>query len=170
MGLTSLSFRSLTMARSTPFLLILFLLLAGVGSADASGAPEGDTFTKELKALAGTWRPVSSENNGFKASEGDLAGLVWIRDEDGRWTMQRGGRPVVQWAVKAIDTTKNPKTIDIEVMADEYKGMVYLGIYELDGDTLRICLALPDRPERPTEFSASHGTLRALSELKREKD
>ncbi len=161
------------MARSTPFLLILVLLLAGVGSAgsaDASGAPAGDAFTKELKALAGTWRPVSSENNGFKSSAEDLEGLVWIRDEDGRWTMQRGGRPVVQWAVKAIDTTKTPKTIDIEVMADEYKGMVYLGIYELDGDTLRICLALPDRPERPTEFSAGHGTLSALSEFKREKD
>ncbi len=40
------------MARSTPFLLITFLLLAGLGSPNASGAPPGDGFTKELKAQA----------------------------------------------------------------------------------------------------------------------
>ena len=59
---------------------------------------------------------------------------------------------------------------DIEVTAGVYKGVVYLGIYELDGDTLRICFALPDRPERPTDFSAARGTVRALAEFKRVKD
>jgi uncharacterized protein (TIGR03067 family) len=54
-------------------------------------------------------------------------------------------------------------------MAGEYKGIVYLGIYELDGDTLRLCFALPDRPVRPSEFSASKGSVRALTEFKRGK-
>jgi hypothetical protein len=43
-----------------------------------------------------------------------------------------------------------------------------LAIYELDGDTLRICFAMPDRPVRPTEFSAGKGSVRALSVFKRE--
>ena len=146
------------------------MLLAGLGSPTASGAPPEIAFTKELKALAGTWRPVSTENNGYKASEEDLKGNRWIRDVDGRWTMRRGDKTVVEWAVKKIDATKNPKTIDIEITAGAYKGVVYLGIYELDGDTLRICFALPDRDERPTEFSASKGSIRALSAFKREKD
>ncbi|MGH9419220.1 MAG: TIGR03067 domain-containing protein, partial [Thermoanaerobaculia bacterium] len=150
----------------TPILLVTFLLLAGLGSANASGDPLGDAFTKELKALAGTWRPISAENNGYKASEEDLKGTLWIRDADGKWTMRRGDKTVVEWAVKKIDATKNPKTIDIETMAGAYKGVVYLGIYELDGDTLRICFALPDRAVRPTEFSASKGTIRALTEFK----
>lgn len=139
------------------------MLLAGLGSPNAS-------FTKELKALAGTWRPISAENNGYKASEANLKGTRWIRDADGKWTMQRGDKTVVEWAVKNIDATKKPKTIDIEIVAGPYKGMVYLGIYELDGDTLRICFALPDRPERPTEFSAGKGSIRALSDFKREID
>jgi uncharacterized protein (TIGR03067 family) len=158
------------MARNTPVLLITVLLLAGLGSPNASGAPPEDSFTKELKALAGTWRPISAENNGYKASEGDLKGTLWIRDADGKWTMRRGDKTVVEWAVKKIDATKSPKTIDIEITAGGYKGVVYHGIYELDGDTLRICFALPDKDERPTEFSASKGSIRSLSEFKREKD
>jgi uncharacterized protein (TIGR03067 family) len=158
------------MARNTPILWITFLLLAALGSSNASGAPPGDAFTKELKALAGTWRPISTENNGYKSSPGDLDGILWIRDADGKWTARRGDKIIVEWAVKKIDATKNPKTIDIEITAGEYKGVMYLGIYELDGDTLRICFALPDRPERPTDFSASKGTVRAFSEFKREKD
>jgi uncharacterized protein (TIGR03067 family) len=76
---------------------------------------------------------------------------------------------VVEWRVKRIDAARNPKTIDLEIMAGEYKGIVYLGIYELDGDTLRLCFALPDRPVRPSEFSASKGSVRALTEFKRGK-
>jgi uncharacterized protein (TIGR03067 family) len=158
------------MARNTLILWVIFLLLAGPGSANASGAPPEDGITKELKALAGSWRPISTENNGYKSREGDLDGILWIRDADGKWTAWRGDKVLVEWAVKKIDPTQNPKTIDIEVAAGPYKGVVYLGIYELDGDTLRICFALPDKPERPTEFWAAKGTIRALSEFKRVKD
>lgn len=155
------------MARNTLLLLITFLLLACSGSPRVS--PE-DGIARELKAMAGSWRPIFTENNGYKSSEGDLTGILWIRDADGKWTARRGGKAVVEWAVKNIDPTQNPKTIDIEVAAGAYKGVVYLGIYELDGDTLRICFALPDKPERPTDFSAAKGTVRALSEFKRVKD
>jgi uncharacterized protein (TIGR03067 family) len=158
------------MARNTPILLVTFLLLAGLGSLNASGDPPEDAFTKEMKALAGTWRPISAENNGYKASEEDLKGARWIRDADGKWTLWRGDKAVVEWAVKKIDAAKSPKTIDIEVAAGAYQGVVYLGIYDLDGDKLRICFALPDRAVRPTEFSASKGSIRALSEFRRVKD
>jgi len=158
------------MTRNTPILLVTFLLLAGLGSPNASGGPQEDVFTKELKSLAGTWRPIFTENNGHKAAEGDLNGILWTRDADGKWTARRGDKTLVEWVVKKIDATKYPKTIDIEIAAGYYKGVVYLGIYELDGDTLRICFALPDRAVRPTEFSASKGTIRALSEFKRVKD
>ncbi len=156
------------MARNTSILLVTFLLLAGLGLPNAFGDPQEDAFTKELKSLAGTWRPISTENNGYKSSEGDLKDILWIRDADGKWTARRGDKTLVEWAVKKIDATKNPKTIDIEIADGYYKGVVYLGIYELDGDTLRICFAMPDRPVRPTEFSASKGSVRALSEFKRE--
>jgi len=41
---------------------------------------------------------------------------------------QRRGDKVVEWAIKKIDATKHPKTIDIEVAAGRAtKGVVYLG-------------------------------------------
>ena len=143
------------------------LILVGACSPDVFGASRRGDLTAQLRALAGTWEPVSAENNGFWATRSDLDGIIWIRRANGRWTMRRGGKDLVEWTVKAIDARKSPKTIDLEVSAGAYKGVVYLGIYELDGDTMRICFALPDKPERPTEFGADKGTVRALAAFKR---
>ena len=157
------------MPRSAAILLGAALLLAGLGLPNASGGPREDVFKKELKAMAGTWRPVSAENNGFKVPEDHLKDTRRVLDADGKWSMRQGDKTVVEWKVKSLDPTKTPKAIDIEVASGEHKGVVYLGIYDLDRDTLRICFAMPDRPVRPTEFSAGKGSVRALSEFKREK-
>jgi uncharacterized protein (TIGR03067 family) len=158
------------MTRNATTLSVAALLVAGFVSPDSRGDAPESTFSNELKAMAGTWTPIFLENNGFKASKQDLQGIQWLRNADGTWTMQRDNKTVVWWAVKTIDATKKPKTIDIEITAGEYKGVVYQGIYELDGDTLRICFALPDRTGRPTEFSAHQGSICALSVFKRQKD
>lgn len=157
------------MPRSSAMLPGAVLLLLGLGSPNASGDSQDDAVKKELKAMAGTWRPVSAENNGFKVPEDGLKDTRRALDADGKWTTRRGEETVVEWKVKRLDPTKTPKAIDIEVASGSYKGVVYLGIYELEGDTLRICFAMPDRPVRPTEFSAGKGSVRALSEFKREK-
>ena len=159
------------MPRSAAMFLVAALFLPGLGSPNASGDRQEDDFKKELKAMAGTWRPVSAENNGFKVPEDGLKDTRRALDADGKWTMLRGDETVLEWKVKTLDPTKTPKAIDIEVASGSYKGVVYLGIYELlSGDTLRICFAMPDRPVRPTEFSAGKGSVRALSEFKREKN
>ena len=156
------------MARNTLFLLIAFVLSLGAGLLNASLTPPDDGTAKELEALAGSWRPVAAENNGYKSSEREFMGIHWTRDAEGMWTMWRGGEAVVEWAVKTIDPTQSPKAIDIQVIGGPYRGTVYLGIYELDGDVLRICFALPDKPERPTDFSAAKGSLRALAVFKKD--
>lgn len=157
------------MPRKTATLLGACILLVGPGSTAFPGDPPGAAVKVELKAMAGTWRFVSAENNGAKAAEGDLEGDRWVRDAGGTWSLRRGDKTVLEWSVKAIDVTQTPKSIDIEVASGTHKGVVYKGIYELDGDTLRICFALPDRAARPTEFSAGTGSVCALSEFKREK-
>jgi uncharacterized protein (TIGR03067 family) len=148
---------------------IALLLLAASGSPSFSAEPAAEAITRELAAMAGSWRPISAANNGYPSSAGDLAGLLWVRDVNGNWKMSRDGEVVVQWAVQKIDPTQTPRTIDIEVMAGAHQGVVYLGIYELDGDRLRICFALPDQPLRPTDFSAAKGSRRALAVFAREK-
>lgn len=153
-----------------PILLILSALLAGAGLTTVCDDAPKDVFTKELKARAGMWRPTSAENNGFQSPDGALEGTTWIRDIDGTWTMWRGDKPVVGWAVKEYRRDEDAKAIDIKVTTGAHKGVVCQGIYELDGETLRICLALPDRTTRPTEFSAGKGSVCALSEFKLERN
>ena len=60
------------------------------------------------------------------------------------------------------------KTIDLVNTIGPRKGKTQLGIYELDGDTVKFCFAGPGK-DRPTEFTANDGSQRTLSAWKRDK-
>jgi uncharacterized protein (TIGR03067 family) len=66
-----------------------------------------------------------------------------------------------------LDPTKSPRTIDIFTLGEPRK--VALGLYRLEGDTLRLCLSVdPERlGDRPTEFATRAGEMRAIVTLKR---
>ena len=57
-----------------------------------------------------------------------------------------------------LDPSKKPKTIDMVFTDGEKKGKVHKGIYELTGDTLKICRGLEANQERPTELATWPGT------------
>jgi uncharacterized protein (TIGR03067 family) len=80
----------------------------------------------------------------------------------------------LEWGIEGIyhiDPTKAPKTIDITILGDEVRRNG-LGLYSLEGDTLKLCLSLnPEKiSERPTAFSskAQAGTLRVIVTFKRQ--
>ena len=50
-----------------------------------------------------------------------------------------------------------PKTIDLTFTEGPGKGQTQKGIYELEGDTQKICFAKGDQ-ERPTEFTSKPGS------------
>jgi hypothetical protein len=62
-----------------------------------------------------------------------------------------------------VDAEITTKTQD-----GETRTIKVLGIYELDGDTMKTCLAAPGK-ERPTEFSSKEGSGRMSYVWKREK-
>jgi uncharacterized protein (TIGR03067 family) len=70
--------------------------------------------------------------------------------------------------IKKLDTSRKPRTIDTEQIVGEHRGKILQGIYELNGDTLRVCLAPPGK-ERPTEFSARAGSGNSLAVYRRER-
>jgi uncharacterized protein (TIGR03067 family) len=142
-------------------------LIAGVSLAAVAGDAKEEAVKKELQSLKGTWRPVSREVDGTKTSEDDLKGVIILRDEAGMFSVRRGDQVVVDGTIK-IDPTKKPKTVDTTYSAGENKGKVAKGIYEIDGDTYRLCFAQPGS-ERPTEFSAKAGSGNSLIVYKREK-
>jgi uncharacterized protein (TIGR03067 family) len=67
-----------------------------------------------------------------------------------------------------IDPTRKPKAIDFVGLEGPATGQKLHGIYELDGDTVRFCLAPADK-DRPTDFTAKEGSGRMLSVWKRAK-
>ena len=65
---------------------------------------------------------------------------------------------------------KKSATIDFRNTAGEMKGKTWLGIYELDGDTLRICDNADDvAGGRPAAFVSSAGSDQVLISFKRVK-
>jgi uncharacterized protein (TIGR03067 family) len=65
-----------------------------------------------------------------------------------------------------IDAAASPKTFDVKFHKGPHKGETSLGIYELNGDTWRICIGLTG-VKRPTKFAAEPGTGHALETLAR---
>ena len=51
-----------------------------------------------------------------------------------------------------IDAAASPKTFDVKFHKGPHKGETSLGIYELNGDTWRICIGLTG-VKRPTKFA-----------------
>ena len=62
-----------------------------------------------------------------------------------------------------VDPGKTPKEIDLTDSSG-----TRLGIYKLEGDQLTLCLTEPNRPSRPTEFTAPAGSPQMVLVLRRE--
>ena len=68
----------------------------------------------------------------------------------------------------ALDTKSKPKGMTIKGVDGPNAGKTYPAIYELKGDTLRICYDLSG-VKRPTEFKTAAGTKLYLTTYKRQK-
>jgi len=145
------------MRLTTPFVFALALVAA-------AGAP--DTVKKELAQLEGEWSMVSGEANGVPMPEATVKTGRRVA-KDGETTITFGGQVYFK-AKFDIDPSKTPKTIDYSMTEGPTKGKTHLGIYELDGDTVRFCFAAPGG-DRPTDFTAKEGSQRTLSVWKRDK-
>jgi len=66
-----------------------------------------------------------------------------------------------------VDAARTPRTLDLLFTEGPEKGNTALGIYELDGDTWKLCLSVTAKT-RPKEFATKAGSGYALETLKRE--
>ena len=144
-------------------------VLVACGLAVAAPVPkEKDKPKKDGDAIQAVWRLETMEVNGMTLEAG--AEMMRFAFADGKLKLTLLGKPKEQDATYKLDPTAAPKTIDI----DEGKGRTSLGIYDLDGDTLRICLAEGKAPVRPTEFKGAGKavcvfTLRRVADEKKDK-
>jgi uncharacterized protein (TIGR03067 family) len=141
--------------------------LFAVVRSQADDKANGETVAKDLQAFKGTWRMISKEVDGKKLSEEEIKDVIATFDGSGKCSVRRGGKVIGEGTAK-LDPAKKPKTVDVTFTEGEHKGKTALGIYKIDSDAFRVCVARPG-DYRPAEFSAKAGSGRTLIVYKREK-
>jgi uncharacterized protein (TIGR03067 family) len=131
----------------------------------AANAAQDDLAKKDLDSLQGVWRFISFVSDGRPRPEEELKGLK-LTIKGNKWIEVEGDNKGLESTIK-LDPSKKPKAIDITALAGPAKGKPSLGIYSIEGDTLKTCAYNTGGSERPTEFKAIDGV--NLFVLKREK-
>ena len=146
--------------------LAIVTLFAAVRSQAADGDGK-EAVAKDLQAFKGTWRLSAKEADGKKFSEEEIKDVIATSDGLGKVSVRRGDKVINEGTVK-LDPTKKPKRIDVSFTGGKHKGQTVLGIYEIESDAFRVCVARPG-DERPAEFSAKAGSGWTLVVYQREK-
>jgi uncharacterized protein (TIGR03067 family) len=134
--------------------LLCTLVLTASGGTGVRADDKADV-EKELKKFQGTWTFESVEADGKEQPADEFKGMTLIFEGD-KHTVKKGDE-VIQVGTQKIDPSKSPKTIDVTMTEGPNKGAVMLGIYEIRGDTLKVCFD-PEGKKRPTEFKSASGS------------
>jgi uncharacterized protein (TIGR03067 family) len=144
-------------------LLVLFLLVV---AAPGLGASDKDSGEGDLAKLQGQWVVVSLEHRGHVAEPADFEGQSSVYEKN-RWTWKVGDK-VMRRGIITLNSTRSPKAINTWDSDGPHEDETVPGIYQLDGDTLKLCFAMPGE-KRPTEFTTKSGTGAFLVVYKRKK-
>ena len=137
-------------------LVTLFYTLGLIASGGTgAGADDKADVEKELKKFQGTWTFESVEAGSKKLPADQFKGIT-VTFEGDKYAVKKGDE-VVEAATQKLDPSKSPKTLDAKVTDGPNKGAVILGIYEISGDTLKVCFD-PEGKKRPTEFKGVSGS------------
>jgi len=139
-------------------ILVAVLAIIGLSLAIVRAADPG----ADQKKIQGMWRYTKIVEDGvempLKGEDPDLGfdgdQTFWVIDG------QRTNR-----ATFRLDERSAPKSIDLTQLDGKEKGQTMRGIYQLSGDTLKLCLKSAE--SRPTEFKSTKEQI--VFELKRKR-
>ena len=138
-----------------------FLLMTGIA------IPFGDA-KKDKAVLQGTWKVTASISKGDKANADEIKDLHLIFRGDAILVREDG--KTQENFIFGVNPASKPKEIDLVLKIGPQKGRIDRGIYELDGDSLKICIQTNKDKPRPTEFRSPAGSELWLVTLQRVKD
>jgi uncharacterized protein (TIGR03067 family) len=150
---------------------IVVVVALVVAQSVAADDPRGDVQV-EMKKLEGTWRGVSFIADGKEVAGDRAKGLALTLKADGTWALLDGKDK--SDGMFTVDPGKKPKAASFVIKNGMFKDMTTLDIYDLDGDTLKICYVMvpagkESTKERPSKFAAEAGSGHILWVMKREK-
>ncbi len=137
------------MKRFIPFLIAAAFSVSAVMAKDDVPREEVD--------IQGTWQLVTLESRGEKAPEEAVKGTKLLIKGDKLALSGKEG----DLRRYRLDAAANPKTMDIPVGGNVESGEEHRlckGIYEVDGDTLRLCFSQSTADERPKSFDTKGTT------------
>ena len=123
--------------------------------------PADDAAKAESKKFQGTWQLVSAVSDGKKTDKATVAKIRVVIAGD-KHTVYFDGKAIAKEIPFVLDPSKKPKEVT-DTLPD---GKQIKGIYELDGDRLKSCVA-PVGRDRPKEFSGKEGTGHTLRVFER---
>jgi uncharacterized protein (TIGR03067 family) len=141
-------------------LLVTVVLVLALTPVAHSGAGQEDG-----KMMQGTWLPVTAELAGKEFPEEVRKSIKLVLTAD-KYIATVG--KVSDEGTCKVDLAKKPKALDITGVKGPNQGKTILAIYELTGDTLRVCYDLSGTA-RPTEFKTAPETNLFLVTYRREK-
>lgn len=146
--------------------LIVLALLTPVLS--AAPIPKEKEKPKDEELIVGTWRLVDVDVGGGQKMvlPDDWKKIEYKFGEKGVFAMEQPGRPAMEGTFK-LDPTAKVKAIDL-LRKDQSPQS--LGLYELDGDTLKLCVTQKPGADRPAELKGDAKAFTALFTLARVKD
>jgi len=141
---------------------ILYICLTVAASLTAFAAAPPD----DAKAVQGTWTPAKADLGGQPMTEAILNSIS-LKLANGKYEVSVGGNP--DKGTYTLDSTSKPKSMTITGTEGPNRDKTFPAIYELKGDTLRICYDLSGA-KRPTEFKSVTGTKLYLVTYHRKKE
>src|SRR5687768_8013437 len=120
---------------------------------------------KKPRAMAKAIFGGNSRQRGGRPTSAEILKTMKVTFKGDRMVteLNDGKRTVREEVTVELDGAKTPKQLTLK---DARRNGTYLGIYSLDGDTLKICY---DDRERPVAFASSEGTSVVLAVLKRKR-
>jgi uncharacterized protein (TIGR03067 family) len=143
---------------------ILYKLLLSSALLAPNATVSTDEATLDQKQMQGTWEVVEVVDNGAAAPKDSLAKLsVEVRENQMRFKGPEGVRELIF----TLNPSTQPKAMDATPADGPKQGKMLRGIYEVQGDSLKVCLVHLDDKERPDKFESEQGSARLLFVLKR---
>jgi uncharacterized protein (TIGR03067 family) len=144
---------------------LLWLALA-LGSSGIASAADANAAKSELERFAGPWSFALVKVSGQRQFNLEADHRL-IFQKDGRFTVVQG--PQITHGTITVDPGQTPKHYDIHMGTGSSKGKTVPAIYEIEGDTLTICMPLSGN-ERPTALKSKAGDGHLFQVFQREHD